>query len=196
MTPKYSPFRRNRYFAGKLFSADDFAAEQRYFVDKRRLHNRLLYGSGVVTGLNCRLEGTTVQIEPGLAIDCLGREIIVPECHETSLPRQLRGPYICLSYKEREICPMPVLHSEGDSDHDQMSFIEESYELSFSPHSSYAGHEESHRRWVACGVDHPITLARLEPPTDPKRVRVVGSCNSLVRIARRLTRRCSGRAHG
>ena len=48
---RYVPFERNRYFYGKLLTVRDFMAEQTYLADKRRLTNRLLFGSGVVAGL-------------------------------------------------------------------------------------------------------------------------------------------------
>ena len=41
------PFERNRYFYGKLLTVRDFESEQKYFNDKSRLLNRLLFGSGV-----------------------------------------------------------------------------------------------------------------------------------------------------
>ena len=50
---------RNRYFTGKYMTARDFSGEQAYFLSRYRLHNRLLVGLGVVTGLEVQL--TTVQ---------------------------------------------------------------------------------------------------------------------------------------
>jgi hypothetical protein len=46
-----APFTRNHYFTGKLMQVGDFDTEQRYGVDKLRLHNRVLHGWGVVCGL-------------------------------------------------------------------------------------------------------------------------------------------------
>ncbi len=74
---KYFPFERNRYFYGKLLTVSDFDAEQRYVNDKRRLQNRLLHGAGVVCGLSVVLvNDTTISLEPGFALDALGREIV------------------------------------------------------------------------------------------------------------------------
>jgi hypothetical protein len=36
-------------------SADDLAAEQEYLREKRKLHNRFLCGSGVVSGLEVKV---------------------------------------------------------------------------------------------------------------------------------------------
>ncbi len=75
---------RVRYFDGQLLTAQDFHDEQQYHLEKQRLHNRLLHGAGIVTGLEVGgVEGTTVQVSPGLAFDSHGREIIVPDPQRT-----------------------------------------------------------------------------------------------------------------
>ena len=72
---EFTSFTRNHYFTGKLLVERDFREEQRYYMDKLRLHQHRLHGSGVVCGLlvkqaspGCR--DRFVCIEPGLAIDC------------------------------------------------------------------------------------------------------------------------------
>lgn len=71
---------RNRYFYGKLLTAEDFIVEQNYFNSKIRLINSLLFGSGVITGLNViKADESSVAVDSGMALDCAGREIIVPE---------------------------------------------------------------------------------------------------------------------
>lgn len=75
---------RNNFFDGKLMEERDFTTEQHYFIKKNRLHNQTLHGSGTVCGLKvvqhpnegCRTK--YVVLEAGLAIDCCGQEIIVP----------------------------------------------------------------------------------------------------------------------
>jgi hypothetical protein len=72
--------RRVHFFEGQLLTARDFQDEQAYNLERRRLHNRLFHPSGVVSGLDVgEAGGTTVLVQPGVAIDGLGREIIVPE---------------------------------------------------------------------------------------------------------------------
>ena len=84
------PFCRNNYFTGKLLTERDFTAEQRYMVDKLRLHHIALHGWGVVCGLKVtphpKLPSLRLVVEPGLAIDGWGREIRVPESIEGELP--------------------------------------------------------------------------------------------------------------
>jgi hypothetical protein len=76
-----SGFKRVNYFSGVLLSERDFLGEQVYNSEKRKLHNRLLHGWGVVCGLKVlptSPPSRRVIIEPGLAIDCAGNEILVP----------------------------------------------------------------------------------------------------------------------
>lgn len=76
---------RNYYFDGKLMVARDFIDEQDYERGLRYLHNQMLHGTGTVCGLrviqhpmeDCRRDN--VVIEPGMALDCCGQELIVPE---------------------------------------------------------------------------------------------------------------------
>jgi hypothetical protein len=87
---------RNRYFTGKYLTARDFADEQAYFLNRHRLHNRLLHGWGIVCGLkivrhpNADCRKRWVVIHPGVALDCCGRELIV-KC-ETPFELELPEP--------------------------------------------------------------------------------------------------------
>jgi hypothetical protein len=73
-------FVRNRYFYGKLMDVAHFETEQTYFNEKRWLLNRLIGGYGVVCGLNVGLteDGRGIWVDPGVAIDKAGHEIVVP----------------------------------------------------------------------------------------------------------------------
>ncbi len=107
---KSFPFERNRYFYGKLLSVDDFETEQKYFNDKRRTINRFLFGSGVVCGLNVvEVDDESISVEPGLALDFAGREIVIDEPvikRIVELEGYDRGGsdpgfyYLCLEYQE------------------------------------------------------------------------------------------------
>jgi hypothetical protein len=78
---------RNRFFKGKLMKAPEFAMEQAYGIERRRLLTRALAGWGVVNGLAVRgaKSGPAEEftIFPGLAIDCHGRDILL--CDQTAL---------------------------------------------------------------------------------------------------------------
>jgi DNA-binding beta-propeller fold protein YncE len=144
------PFKRNNYFTGKLLVERDFTDEQRYYVDKLRLHHQQLHGHGVVCGLkvkphdNPACRDRMICIEPGTAIDCCGHGMLVlePECFEfTALEsfqatikpedKQAHTLQICLHYQE---CPnelIPVLFDDCGCDDTQCApnRILESYTL-------------------------------------------------------------------
>ncbi len=77
------PFTRLRYSYGQLLGAEDFSAEQRYFLLRSRLHNAALHGYGTVWGLKVGSQenetALTLTCDSGLAIDPLGREVYVPQ---------------------------------------------------------------------------------------------------------------------
>jgi hypothetical protein len=117
---------RNRYFYGKLLDAPHLDMEQRYFVERGRLLNRLALGSGVLCGLQVRgvdAETDAVFVGPGVAIDGLGREIVVDRpfvlrdpfaltdtCGRPTGEVSERGPVVlCLAYHECLVDPAPVL---------------------------------------------------------------------------------------
>lgn len=78
---------RNRFFKGKLMKAPEFAMDQTYGIERRRLLTRSIAGWGVVRGLAMRgaRDGPAEEfrVSSGLAIDCQGREILL--CGETVL---------------------------------------------------------------------------------------------------------------
>jgi hypothetical protein len=84
-------FCRNYYYRGKLLTEREFADEQRYFVDKGRLHNIALHGWGVACGLDVKphpyCPELRLVIEPGLAIDSCGRDIRVLKEVTIDLPQ-------------------------------------------------------------------------------------------------------------
>lgn len=117
--------KRVRYFSGQLLSADDFNAEQEYFRGKRKTLNRLLLGTGVVSGLETTVGGGTVTVSPGLALDPRGNEITVDCSVPVKLPTGTKPVFLSLEYLERETDPVPA----GDGM--QASRIEEGLRLTF-----------------------------------------------------------------
>jgi hypothetical protein len=130
---------RLRYFMGRHLTACDFTDEQAYHVSHRRFHNRMLHGWGVLCGLKVRqhpqpeCRDRFVEISPGVAIDCCGREIVVEccaSCGEQHLPaipwdkHSAERPYLllCLAYLEEKIDPVAVLHNEGDCSNSKSDF--------------------------------------------------------------------------
>src|SRR5262245_5121093 len=70
--------RRNHYFYGKRMDVQHFEMEQSYGKLKQWLLNRLTLGKGVLCGLRVSVDGDRICVDPGVAIDGLGREIVVP----------------------------------------------------------------------------------------------------------------------
>ncbi len=103
---------RPRFFAGQLLTEDDLQLLTDYVGNKNRLHNRHLYGAGVVCGLEvtCHPCGDgRVIVHPGYALDCCGNDLTLA-CAQTldinAMVRDLRrdqlGGYDC-----GDPCPDP-----------------------------------------------------------------------------------------
>jgi hypothetical protein len=92
-------FERPRFFAGQLLTDKDLEAAQRYVIEKNKLHNRYLVGTGVVCGLAVRCDPCcdgSVVVEPGYAIDCCGNDIVLCESETFHL-------LDCLEEQQREV---------------------------------------------------------------------------------------------
>ncbi|SHF55885.1 hypothetical protein [Streptoalloteichus hindustanus] len=95
---------RNVYFTGKFMTAKDFAADTDYLLSRLRLHNRVFHGWGVVQGMavthhprgECR---NWAVVEPGWAIDRLGRELVLAARKPVCLPL---GPSACGDQPSRD----------------------------------------------------------------------------------------------
>ncbi len=69
---------RPRFFAGQLLTEDDLQSLEDYVLAKNRLHNRHLFGAGVVCGLEVLCDPCGdghVAVQPGYALDCCGNDI-------------------------------------------------------------------------------------------------------------------------
>jgi hypothetical protein len=136
----YYKAERNNYFFGKLMTVRDFFNEQSYFNSKRRLGNRMLCGTGIVSGLNLfLLDNKTFSLESGMAIDYLGREIVVTEPCVSKIDTtkgfdDIKGSniiYLCIEYKEKlsESTFSVAGNNKEKSAEKQYNRIKESYQL-------------------------------------------------------------------
>ena len=144
------PFQRNYYFTGKLLVERDFRQEQEYYVGKLGHHHQRLHGEGTVCGLKVTQHTSSpcrdrfLCVDPGTAIDCCGREIVVREreCIDiTKLPeyKALGTPagqtmhdfQLCVRYKECPTEQIPVLYDDCGCTEEQCApnRILESYEF-------------------------------------------------------------------
>ena len=82
------PLERVRYYPRMLMTADDMRAEQEYFREKARRHNRYLHGWGVVCG--CTVEAVPdqprqVRVCPGYFVGPQGDEVHLDRCIDVDL---------------------------------------------------------------------------------------------------------------
>jgi hypothetical protein len=130
-------FQRLSYFHGQMLAATDFQREQAYFVEKLRLRNRCLHGYGVACGLEVSsvpvddtCDSTPDEHQPrvtlhaGVALDCLGNEIVVRrDCPVELIPllsvedhRSFRDGdrvYLCVEYCERAAGPTRGVYADS-----------------------------------------------------------------------------------
>lgn len=91
---KRAHLERVNYFPRQLLTADDMIADQNYFRERMRRHNRYLHGWGVVCGLEVTAAPTEavpwrVKIGAGYALGPYGDEIDVAEAQTFDLARCL-----------------------------------------------------------------------------------------------------------
>jgi hypothetical protein len=90
------PLERVRYFPRQLLTADDMRAEQDYFREKLRRHNRMLFGRGVACGLQVQPKdaadktSSIMVVCPGYALSPAGDDIFVPKPVEFDLSRCMK----------------------------------------------------------------------------------------------------------
>ena len=128
--PIAGPLRRARYVPRQLVSAAELNADQAYFRELARRHNRFLHGCGVVCGLEVLVQpgglevlvqpasqAPRVVVTPGHAISPRGDDIYLPAEREITLGEarrcfdndQDRTCYVVLAYREAPVAPAPVL---------------------------------------------------------------------------------------
>jgi hypothetical protein len=104
-------FKRINFFKGFLTTEKDWNDAERYHIDKRRLHNKMLHSSGIVHGyasdlkVSARARGDlSVEVQPGYAIDGMGNDLMIHDAtirninlEEFRLPQTV---YIVLRYFE------------------------------------------------------------------------------------------------
>jgi hypothetical protein len=102
---------RLRFFDGQLLSVKDFQTEQAYQIEKRRLHNRILHGVGIVAGLAVSVDdasGTAVVVSPGFALDGKGNEIVVDDTVRIDLGTCIGDVgFVTIEFTETPTAPVP-----------------------------------------------------------------------------------------
>lgn len=160
---RYVPFERNRYFYGKLLTVRDFMSEQSYNGDKRRLVNRLLHGSGVVAGLQVvAVDDKSISIGTGVALDALGREIVVASPVTIKLSNvdgfmnndYAKNVYLCIAYDEKGKEPVHTVAGGvgGNEEASENNRILETYRLYLTDQQPAPAYQEIEQlmedKWV------------------------------------------------
>jgi len=70
---------RVHYFDEQFLRTSEFEDEQRYHVAMRRRHNLAGHSWGIVAGLELVVDEGVAYVQPGLAVDALGREIVLTQ---------------------------------------------------------------------------------------------------------------------
>lgn len=121
MVPQLYPFSKSRYFPHKRMRSADFIRDQQYVEHKLAFLSHWDFGAGVALGLEAqRIDGDSLLVSPGFAVDGYGRWLIVDEpavCRVRTLRGfdALRGEtaLLWLTYHEEWTDPMFV---PGDRD--------------------------------------------------------------------------------
>ncbi|XHX78798.1 MAG: hypothetical protein RBJ76_02375 [Stenomitos frigidus ULC029] len=106
---------RLNYFNQQFLIEADFETEQKYHLEMRRRHNRLLHTSGSAEGLEVvKTEAKKLKVTPGTAIDVKGQELILSDDFviDLSTPASTSTPnavvFITIAYGEKESDPQPL----------------------------------------------------------------------------------------
>ncbi len=166
------PAKRVNYTLGLVLGEDEFRQEQLHFLERDKLHNRLLHGYGVACGLRVSTApdggDTEVRVEPGLAVTPRGNVVRVPEAqcaqlgawllrHREEVLGRLGSPpaagplplYVRLCFRDCETDPVPIPGGPCRSQEDSLapSRITESFELEISLDPPDQAEEDMVRRF-------------------------------------------------
>jgi hypothetical protein len=106
------PLERLNYYNGMAVDAAGFKTEQDYHIRVRRWLNKSLYSAGIASGLEVRAAamGPNVIVSPGLALDSIGREIILLEetivevcSYSGTNASTVVGNYLVIEYSEEAV---------------------------------------------------------------------------------------------
>ena len=94
------PIERLNYFNGQRLEAEDLRLEQEYHINIQRWLMKTLFSPGVARGFEIHVldGGTRIRLDPGLALDDLGRAIILVAPVELTPHARL----LCIRYAERK----------------------------------------------------------------------------------------------
>ena len=94
---------RLRYWKGQRLLSRDFRDQRSMDEQHRWWHNRAMHQAyGIASGFEAVLTGGHVELRPGIAYDCFGRELILFERKKIPVPPQADKAFaLLIRYKER-----------------------------------------------------------------------------------------------
>jgi hypothetical protein len=107
-------FRRINFFKGLFMAAEDWKAEQKYHIEKRRLHTRSFFTPGIVSREDDEFDESSkasvtpagrIVIQPGYALDGHGRDLYLDKPEELDPPQGAseKDFFIFIAYNEEKI---------------------------------------------------------------------------------------------
>lgn len=169
-------FRRSNFYTGKLLTEHDLTREQRYAIDKLRLHYTALHGWGVACGLMVRPHqqcADRLVVTAGFAVDDCGREIrLLKDCtvmfptppqpvpnpcepDDESCNEKADSPseklesqtyYVCIRYNECKEDFMPVLFADCCGTSKQPNIVSECAAIELLTEAPASLSEIKHRK--------------------------------------------------
>jgi hypothetical protein len=95
---------RAGYFEGQLLRASDFQVDQSYFESLSAARNRAVHSAGIVDGLELGAgpQRTSIVVSPGIAVDALGRTLVLAEATSAQvIEGSSTAFYVLLTASER-----------------------------------------------------------------------------------------------
>jgi hypothetical protein len=169
-------FRRSNFYTGKLLTKQDLIREQRYAIDKLRLHYTALHGWGVACGLMVSPNPQCADrfvVTAGFAVDDCGREIrLLKDCTVMfpKTPQPVSNPckpedescneeadsssgelesqtyYVCIRYNECQEDFMPVLFADCCGTSKQPNIVSECATIELLTEAPASLSEIKHRK--------------------------------------------------
>jgi hypothetical protein len=162
--------KRPRFFSGKLLTPEDLDLEQQYFRGKLKRHNRSLHGFGIVSGLKVTSKSGQIIVAPGLALDCEGNELIIESVQSIVPPASADWPTAFVNICFFEECAESIPPGGAEDTTNVAANITESFMLAVAQKNFNHGHRHLRARWLACGLPHALTIAKLKKHSQGWRV--------------------------
>ena len=162
------PLKRLSYFFGQVLTAESFQLEQNYFREKFKRHNRTLHGFGIVSGLKVSVHSGEIIVEPGVALDCEGNELVLANRlmrDAATIPSEPCAVYVSIRYVEELTDELPLTREPSATLTDNVtepSAIIEGVKIELTHENCNRAHRHLRARWLACGKAHGFTIAKLK----------------------------------